>query len=271
MSNEYLNFSEISSKVSFKELLDYLNISYSQKNNELRTNNGIVININKNLYFNTKDSNQKGSVINFLAHYKKIDLRSAAKELKDNFLKEPASPKREIPELELHYTDLLKNNLISQDLAKEFEVGLVKQRSIMSGKIAFRVRDIYANPIGYIGLNIKDGSWFYPKDFKRPLYNAHRLTNSKEIFLVINPLDALKIIGFGFLSVSALLGRTINDQQMQILKELKNVERIILIHPEPENLILRISKIKFIKLFPVSNLNTLSKEEFNSYLNSPKE
>lgn len=268
MSNEYLNFSEISSKVSFKELLDYLNISYSQKNNEIRTNDGIVINIKKNLYFNTKDSNQKGSVINFLSHYKNIDLRSAAKELKDNFLKEPTSPKREIPELELHYTDLLKNNFISQELAKEYEVGFVKQRSIMSGKIAFRVRDINANPIGYIGLNIKDGSWFYPKDFKRPLYNAHRLINAKEIFLVINPLDALKIIGFGYSSVGALLGRTINDQQMQILEELKSVERIILIHPEPENLILRISKIKFIKLFPVSNLYALSKEEFINNLNS---
>jgi hypothetical protein len=271
LSNEYLNFSEISSKVSFKELLDYLNISYSQKNNELRTNDGIVINIKKNLYFNTKDNNQKGSVINFLAHYKKIDLRSAAKELKYNFLKESTSPKREIPELELRYTDLLKNNLISQELAKEYEVGLVKQRSIMSGKIAFRVRDVNSNPIGYIGLNIKDGSWFYPKDFKRPLYNAHRLTNSKEIFLVINPLDALKIIDFGFTSVGALLGRTINDQQINALEELKNVERIILIHPEPENIILRISKIKFIKLFPVSNLNVLSKEEFIAYLNSPSE
>jgi DNA primase len=271
LSNEYLNFSEISAKVSFKELFDYLNISYSQKNGELRTNDGIVVNINKNLYFNTKDENQKGSVINFLANYKKMDLRSAAKELKDNFLKDTAPSKREIPELELHYTDLLKNNLISQEMAKEYEVGLVKQRSIMSGKIAFRVRDINANPIGYIGLNIKDSSWFYPKDFKRPLYNAHRLYNSKEIFLVINPLDALKIIDFGFSSVGALLGRTINDQQMQTLNELKNLCRIILIHPEPENSILRISKIKFIKLFPFSNLNDLSKEEFKSYLNSPRE
>jgi hypothetical protein len=40
------------------------------------------------------------------------------------------------------------------------------------------------------------------------------------------------------------------------------------IHPEPEKIILRISKIKFIKLFQVSNLNALSKEEFESYINS---
>ena len=67
MTTEYLNFAEISKKVTFKALFDYLNISYSQKNDELKTVDGIIVNIHKNLYFNTKDEYQKGSVINFLA------------------------------------------------------------------------------------------------------------------------------------------------------------------------------------------------------------
>lgn len=58
---------------------------------------------------------------------------------------------------------------------------------------------------------------------------------------------------------------------MKALEELKNVEKIMLIHPEPENIILRISQIKFIKLFPIPNLNDISKEEFIDYLNSPRE
>jgi hypothetical protein len=269
LSNEYLNFSEISNKVSYKELLDYLNISYSQKNNELRTNDGIVVNIKKNLYFNTKDNNQKGSVINFLAHYKKMDLRSAAKELKDNFLKESTSPKREIPELELHYTDYLKQYSIGPELAKEYEIGLVKQRSIMSGKIAFRIRDIKGNPIGYIGFNTKDNSWFYPKGFIRPLYNAHRLTNCSKIILTINPFETLKIISFGFPYVSTLLGKTVNEGQYNTLEELDKVENVLLIHPEPENLVIRLSKIKYIRCSLISHINELSKEEITNIINSP--
>lgn len=269
MSNEYLNFKEISEKVSFIELFNYLNISYSQKSGELRTNDGIVVNIKKNLYFNTKDGNQKGSVINFLANYKAIDLRCAAKELKDNFLSESSSPKKEIPELELHYNDYLNQYSISPELAKEYEVGLVKQQSIMSGKIAFRIRDFNGNPIGYIGLNIKDGSWFYPKGFKRPLYNVHRLTHSPTIFLVINPLDALKIISFGFSHVGALLGKTLNDEQFQTIKELENVEKLFLIHPEPENLINRLSHIKYVCCNATIKINELSKEEFLNNINSP--
>jgi hypothetical protein len=269
LSNEYLNFSEISSKVSFKELFDYLNISYSQKNDELRTQDGIVVNIKKNLYLNTKDENQKGGVINFLAHYKELDLRSAARELKENFLKEQVSPKREIPELELHYTDFLNQYSISEELAKEYEIGLVKQRSIMSGKIAFRIRDVLGNPIGYIGFNTKDNSWFYPKGFIRPLYNAHRLTECSKIILTINPFESLKIISFGFSSVGALLGKTVNDGQYKTLEDLEKVEKVLLIHPEPENLVIRLSKIKYIKCSLISHINELSKEEIISFINSP--
>jgi DNA primase len=269
LSNEYLNFKEISEKVSFIELFNYLNISYSQKSGELKTNDGIVVNVKKNLYFHTKDDSQKGSVINFLSFHKGVDLRSAAKELKDNFLNEETTPKKEIPELELHYTDYLKRYNISPELAKEYEVGLVKQRSIMSGKIAFRIRDIKSNPIGYIGLNLKDGSWFFPKGFKRPLYNTHRLTHSQMIYLVINPFDALKIISFGFPHVGALLGKTLNDEQFQALKNFENTEKIFLIHPEPENIIIRLSQIKFVRFNSTLKINELSKEEFLKSVNSP--
>lgn len=269
MSNEYLNFKEISEKVSFIDLFNYLNISYSHKNDELRIKEGIFVNIKKNLYFNTKDDNQKGSVINFLANYKNIDLRCAAKELKDNFLTEESTPRKEIPELELYYSDFLEQNNISPELAKEYEVGLVKQRSIMSGKIAFRIRDVNSNPIGYIGYNIKDGSWFFPKGFKRPLYNAHRLTDSPEIFLVINPLDVLKIVSYGFPFVGGLLGKSINDGQIQTLKELNNIRIIYLIHPESENIVVRLSQFKFVRCNSQIIFEELSKEKFINMIKNP--
>lgn len=269
MTTEYLNFAEISKKISFKDLFDYLNISYSQKNDELKTTDGIIVNLKKNLYFNTKDEYQKGSVINFLANFKEIDLRTAAKELKAVFLSEAPIPKREIPELELCYTDFLSQFSISKELATEYEIGLVKQRSVMSGKIAFRIRDINSNPIGYIGFNEKDNTWFYPKGFTRPLYNSHRIINESVIFIVISTFDALKIVSFGFPSVVALLGKTLNEEQYNTLLQLDKLERIFLLHNEPDNLILRLSKIKYVKCCSLSNICNLSKEEFLRNLKQP--
>lgn len=88
------------------------------------------------------------------------------------------------------------------------------------------------------------------------------------IYLVINPFDALKIISFGFPHVGALLGVTLNDEQFQTLKELENIERIFLVHPEPENIVNRLSQIKYVHCNPYLKISELSKEEFIDYLNS---
>jgi len=171
--------------------------------------------------------------------------------------------------LELYFTDFLNQLSITKELANDYEIGLVKQRSIMSGKIVFRIRDINSNPLGYIGYGEKDNFWFYPKGFKRTLYNAHRLMEYKTIFLVISPLDAIKIISFGYPSVAALLGRTINEEQYQTLLQLDKLEKIFLLHDEPDNLILRLSKIKYVKCSSLSNIYKLSKEEFIKNLKQP--
>lgn len=52
----------------------------------------------------------------------------------------------------------------------------------------------------------------FHKGFKRPLYNADHLIQSQMIYLVVNPLDALNIISFGFSNVGVLLGKTLNEE-----------------------------------------------------------
>src|ERR1035438_8852993 len=111
---EFLNFSEISQKISFKEVLDWLNIPYSvYQNGEIR-GEGFIINTVKNLYLNPKGAD-KGSVINFLSNFKGIDVRSAASELNKRFLTEAKEPKRELPNLELHYCKFLEDKGIRSE------------------------------------------------------------------------------------------------------------------------------------------------------------
>lgn len=239
---EFLNFKEISQKIQFKCVLDWLNIPYSvYQNGEIRGEH-FIINTDKNLYFNPSGYD-KGSVINFLSHIKGIDLRAAAKELKDHFLTETKPPKREIPNLEIHYCPFLKEQGISEELAKELEIGLVKQHSIVSGKIAFKTYDETGNHSGYVAYNFKKDEWFFPKGFRRTIYNAHRIM-SGEVYLTVSILDTIKLFSQGTPSVS-LIGKSMTETQAE---QLSRFTSVILVHPEPDNILVRLAKKSFVKV-----------------------
>lgn len=236
MENEYLNFQEIS-KVPFKDLLDWLNIPYKINNGELK-GEWFVVNVGKNLFFS---KNGKGSVINFLSTHKQVDLRTAAKEIKDHFQGEKQDTK-EIPNLILQHHKLLDPYGITEDISIEYEVGFVKQRSIFAGKLAFKVYE-GDNHVGYVAYDITTAKWLFPKGFKRVLYNAHRV-KEPYVFVTVSPFDVFNVISKGENNVVALLAKSMTDTQEEQLKPFRH---IILLHPEPENLILRLSQNHFVK------------------------
>ena len=240
--SEFINFSEVSQKIPFKDLLDWLNIPYTATQNGELKGQGFIITTSKNLYFNP-NGEDKGSVINFLAKQKGLDVRSAAQELKKNFLTEAKEPKRELPNLELHYCKFLEEKGISQEIAKEYEIGLVKQHSIIAGKIAFKTYDENGNHSGYVAYNFQKDEWFFPKGFKRTLYNAHRITD-KEVVLTISIWETLEYLKKGIPSVS-LIGKTMTDKQAEQLAKFIN---ILVIHPEPDNILVRLARNSFVKV-----------------------
>lgn len=242
---EFLNFKEISSSIQFSDVLDWLNIAYETKGKELR-GEGFIVSLEKNLFFSPDNNSIKGSVINFVSHVKKINTRDAASLLKKQFLsKIEAHPKREIPNLELHYDEYLSKRGIDPNIAKEYEVGLVKDKSIISGRIGFKIYDYDSNHIGYVGYKEKDNSWFFPKGFKRPLYNRAKLNDTKSVIVTVDAFDALKIISqTGYKQVTSLLANSMTNEQ-EI--ELTNFKYILLLHPDPANIINRLYKTSFVK------------------------
>ncbi|RPI19223.1 MAG: hypothetical protein EHM58_02580 [Ignavibacteriae bacterium] len=243
MSKEFLNFAEISKAVLFQDLLDILNIPYKQKKGELH-GDGFIVNIDKNLFFMPKNDAVKGSPINFLAYYRNLDLRTAAEELKNHFLKKEKEPKREIPNLTLEWHEYIVKRGISREIAQEYEVGYVKQRSVIAGRIAFKIYDHTGKHIGYIGYKPEDDSWFYPKGFKRPLFGVYRLKETKYVIVTVDPFDALKIASLGLRQVVSLLANSMTSEQEEQLKRFKY---ILLFHKEPENIVNRLCKTSFIK------------------------
>lgn len=267
MSKEFLNFAEISKAVSFQELLDALNVPYKQKNGELH-GDGFIVNIEKNLFFMPKNDAVKGSPINFLAYHKNIELREAAEELKKQFLKKEKEPKREIPNLTLEWHDYMAKRGITPEIANEYEVGFVKQRSIVAGRIAFKIYDHSGKHIGYIGYKPEDYSWFYPKGFKRPLFGVYKLKDTKSVIVTVNPFDALKIVSMGFKQVVSLLANSMTTEQEEQLKRFKY---ILLFHKEPENIVNRLYKTSFIKAPVLSqNICDMTEEELHNCIGLKK-
>lgn len=257
MAQEYLNFKEISEKVLFEDVLNWLNIPFKKTEKELSSEQ-FIINIKKNLYFNPKDEHQKGSVINFFANFKSIEPREAASLLKAEFLSDKENvPKRNIPDLILSYHDYLKEKGISVEVAKEYEVGMVHQRSIMSSRIAFKVYSHTNENLGYVGYKIEKDNWLFPKGFKRPVYNLHSITNFDFVIVTVDPFEALRIITLGESNVVSLLASSMTNSQED---ELRKFKTILILHKEPQNIIQRLSTSSFSKSIKLSK----SLQEINS-------
>jgi hypothetical protein len=244
--SEFVDFKQISSRITFKQLFDNLNIPYSEKKSELKgeyKDLKFIVNTEKNLFLCTNNDNVKGSVINFLSAITGSDLRTAAIDLQDRFLHKPKEPERELPDLKLNCCDYLEAYGILQTTCAMYGVGLVKQKSIISGKIGFKCFDDDGKVIGYAAFNPKEvdikKKWFFPQNFKRTLWNFHRASDFEKALVVCNPFDALVLIQKGFANTFALLGKSMTESQENALKKFKT---ILLLHPEPENLVLRLSK-----------------------------
>lgn len=257
---EFLNFKDISSAIQFEDVLNWLNVSYERKGKELR-GDGFIVSIGKNLFFCPENDDLKGSIINFVSYYKKIDLRTAATLLKTQFLSKNKihKPQRDMPNLILEWDPYIEERGITPEISKEYEIGLVKQRSVVAGRIAFKVYDHSSRHIGYVGYKKEDGNWFYPKGFKRPLYNVHNVKDTKSVIVTVDPFDALKIASLGFKQVTALLANSMTNEQEEQLKKFKY---ILLFHKEPENIINRLYQTSFIKSPILSkSIHELSEQE----------
>jgi hypothetical protein len=269
LSNEFLNFAEISKAIPFSDVLNWLNLTYTEKNDELR-GEGYIISKEKNMFFVPDNDDLKGSVINFVAHYKEVDLREAASILKKHFLSKTKEkkPKRDIPNLTLDWHDYLGERGIKPEIAEKYQAGLVKERSIVTGRIAFKIHDSKGKHIGYIGYKVEDGSWFFPKGFKRPLYNANDLNEKLCVIVTVEPFDTLRLASLGFKQVASLLANSMTAEQEEQLKQFKY---ILLLHKEPGNIIQRLYNSSYVKAPVLSKpLKDMTEQELYALINPPK-
>jgi len=236
-----LDFKEVARQITFEALLNHLNEPYETRGKSLITKDAFI-SLEKQMFF-WKENKKGGNVIQYAADVRQTTNLEAARWLSKTFLKNEI-PEREIPELELRYSKEVEALNISEETAKNFEIGLPKGKTVMAGKVCFRCYDKSGAPIGYVGL--KDGKWFYPKGFRASehLYNYNRRNGNQFCVLVSSPLEVAKLFQDGKPQAVGLFSPSLSEAQNELLKTFRY---IYLIHPKPENILTRLAKTNYVK------------------------
>lgn len=207
----FLDFKQIS-QTPFKNVFNSLGIQYREENGKLIADN-VIVDVEKNLYFNPHNKKEGGSVIVFVSNYKVCSLREAA-----FFIKELAQkPDKQIPALELVYHPFLENMMIPEELCKSLGVGFCKQKSIMNGRICFKVGE------HYIGFHPEKKNWYFPKNFKvDTLWNIDNCYSDR-IVITVDPLSALLLISAGLINTASIMRESMTEAQKEILAKYKYI------------------------------------------------
>lgn len=237
------DFAEIS-KIPFKQVLDNLCIPYTENKTEYRggfDNKKFVVSKDKNMFIGIEGNKAKGSVINFYADILGLGLKESAEQLFETFLSNHERV-REIPNLKLLYCNFLEAYGITKETAELYNVGMAKYRGVFNGYICFKCNDYNGLLTGYVGYLPENKDWKFPKDFKRTLYNFD--TSYDSAIVCCNPFDCLLLIQLGFLNTVCLIGSSMTENQEEALKHYKH---LLLFHPKPANIILRLMPYCYIK------------------------
>jgi len=249
----YLDFKEIS-KIPFIEILDYLGILYDKTADGIKgmiNETPFVVTPSKNLFLCPHMKDWKGGIINFVAIHRGISLVEAAGEIKKVFIDQPKDPKRPIPDLKLEYHPALRMGGISQETATALEIGVCKSKSILAGKICFKMYDAKGeNCVGYMFLPKGSTSWMVPKGYKHDyLFNYHR-TGGPLCVVAPDPWTAAKVYSMGFAHVIGMTHESLTDAQEFLLADF---DRLIFLDPSPATIV-RMAHRCYVRVAGIENL-----------------
>ena len=111
---------------------------------------------------------------------------------------------------------------ITSETAEDFGVGFYSGRGSMAGRIVIPIHNERGELLAYVGRAI-DGSepkYKFPGGFKKSyvLFDLHRVVGESDTAIVVEGyFDCMKVWQAGFLSVVALMGCSMSEQQEQLL------------------------------------------------------
>jgi DNA primase len=217
------------------------------------------VNVEKNVWYCHSDSCRQnghragGNVIDFVALMDNASSYDAAAKLSDWFsvfttpastephsartVREPSAvslPSEEINhplafELKgIAYCDYLKGRGVSEETAKDFGIGLFPGKGSMAGRVVIPIRNEAGQLVAYAGrsLNGEEPKYRLPAGFHKAhvLYNLHSVGEQVDCVICVEGFfDTMSVYQAGFPNVVGLMGRTVTEEQAELLKRFPKV------------------------------------------------
>lgn len=253
------NFNEICQNVPFITLLEQLQIPFKIEGSIIKTDDAIISpkkgerdGFKFDLFVWKKRHGMAklgGSVMDYAQAVLSLKSKTKTAEwLKTNILGEKEQ-RDDIPTLNLTYDPFLEKLGLSEQLCQKYEVGLATGKSVMSGRICFKLYDHNQKHRGYIGLDHlykKKVKWYVPEGTKTAdmLYNYHRRNGNDYCILVNNPLEALHMFNIGFPYTISFLNGSLSPERTNLMKVFK---RVVMFGATAGTIAMRLSAVCFVK------------------------
>jgi ribosomal protein L37AE/L43A len=185
----------------------------------------------KNVWF-CPECKGKGHIISLVMEVKrKEDGNAWDYEKTKSFLKEKAAFSaakitRELKkQYDLVYDKYLKERGISEDICKSLEIGKPKGKTMLSGCIAFTVRNEKGTKIAYYGIRIKDGKSIFHNSFNPELYlyNFQNIIPVEEVYLTDDIFHCVRLISKGQQTVCNFGLPYLSNAHLTLLKKCKYI------------------------------------------------
>jgi hypothetical protein len=126
-------------------------------------------------------------------------------------------------EYELQYNKFLEAQGISEEVVREYGIGVPKGKTMLSGCIAFTVHNENGNKIAYYGIRMKDLKPVFHKSFNPELYlyNYHRIEPETDVHFTTDIFDCVRILSLGRQSVCNFGLPYLSTEQLSLLQRLK--------------------------------------------------
>lgn len=120
---------------------------------------------------------------------------------------------------ELEYSPYMEAKGIPKEIADLFGIGVPKGKTMLSGCVAFTVKNEDGVKVAYFGIRIKDGKRIFHKSFNPELYlyGIDRIDPDQEVVLRSDIYDCVRVNSFGRQCVSNFGLPYLSEEQIKLL------------------------------------------------------
>jgi hypothetical protein len=180
----------------------------------------------KNIWY-CPECKDKGHIISLIMKIAGIEWNEAKSLLEAKAFAYPtAKIQKELAlEYELQYNKFLEAQVISEEIAREYEIGVPKGKTMLSGCVAFTVHNENGKKVAYYGIRMKDLKPVFHKSFNPELYlyNYHRIDPEKDVYFITDMFDCIRTLSSGRQSVCNFGLPYLSAEQISLLQRLKYV------------------------------------------------